>query len=228
MKENRDEALLLFVKYPEAGKVKTRLARALGAELTLRLYRCFVEDLVDRLAPLPHSLRICIDPESRINDFMNWLGDRYPYIVQDGQDLGERMRNAFESIFSEGYSRAVVIGSDSPDLSEAMLTEAFRRLETLDVVIGPSLDGGYYLLGMQNRSFRQDIWSDVPWSTSGVLSKTRDNLRKNGIEPFLLQEWGDVDTFQDLKRLYRKNRNQDFCQSKTIKCLDQHSGILGL
>jgi glycosyltransferase A (GT-A) superfamily protein (DUF2064 family) len=134
------QKILLFVKYPEPGKVKTRLEPFLGSDCAARLYECFVLDLLETLKGTGFALRIVYDPPEKREEIALLFGEHYDYRPQEGADLGERMKNAFLSCFAEGVTAAVLLGSDLPDLSAIVLEEAFSALEDSDGVLGrPSM-----------------------------------------------------------------------------------------
>lgn len=191
--------LLIFVKYPEPGKVKTRLAKNIGLESAAALYREMAETIIYDLSKLTDYAKIIFfDPPERKEDVMRWLKfNGLSFIPQGGNSLGEKMSNAFRHAFSRGADRAVVIGTDCPQISTQTILEAFEKLKTSEVVIGPSYDGGYYLLGL--RRFIQEVFKDIDWGTNRVLDQTIKRLRDNGINPECLETLRDVDTIEDLR-----------------------------
>jgi rSAM/selenodomain-associated transferase 1 len=190
--------LLIFVKYPEPGKVKTRLATSIGLENAAILYRNMAEDIVYDLSKLTDYAKIIFfDPPERINDVVRWLKfDGLSFIAQDGNSLGEKMSNAFSHAFSLGADKAVVIGTDCPQITKQTIVKAFEKLETSEAVIGPSHDGGYYLLGL--RRLIPELFYDIDWSTNLVFNQTMKRLRHNGIKFDCLEVLRDVDTVEDL------------------------------
>jgi len=198
------DTVLVFVRAPVAGRVKTRLAARIGAEAALRVYRRLAEHAVAEARALGSgaSVRIHFTPADGGDAVRAWLGGGGEYLPQAGGDLGERMRQAFEAAFAAGFRRAVIIGSDLPDLSPAMLRDAFARLETSDAVLGPARDGGYYLLGM--REMIGGIFDGVPWSTPRVLDATLARLRAAGASVALLEPLADVDEAADLPPGWRE------------------------
>ena len=144
---NKDCCLIMFAKYPEKGKVKSRLSRYWDEDVVARLYFCFIEDLLARLSTGDYLFRIAYHPGEKKSDFVRLFGDTFSYIPQIGEDLGERMHNVFCHCFSEGFRSVVIIGSDSPDLPFRIVRDAFQALDTHGAVIGPAFDGGYYLIG---------------------------------------------------------------------------------
>ena len=150
MIKDKDCCILLFIKYPEKGKVKQRLSRDLNEEIVQGLYKCFVHDTLSTLHKIKAQLVICFFPADAQEKFQQWLGSTLLFLSQTGIDLGERMKNSFLSAFSKGFRRVILMGSDSPDIPIEFLQKAFSELETHDIILGPSYDGGYYLIGFQS------------------------------------------------------------------------------
>lgn len=203
--EHPGDAVLVFVRAPEAGRVKTRLAAALGAEAALRVYRRLAEHAVAEARALAPgvTVRVHHTPADAGEAVRAWLGAELDYLPQSADpDLGERMRAAFDAAFAAGFRRVVIIGSDLPELSADVLHHAFASLDAHDVVLGPARDGGYYLLGM--RRMVGDVFAGVPWSTDRVLARTLEILRGMGIEPALLEALADVDEVEDLPPGWRE------------------------
>lgn len=190
--------VLIFVKYPEPGKVKTRLAKNIGSENAALLYRNMAESIIYDLSKLTDYTKIIFfDPPERRNDVMRWLKfNGLSFVAQEGNSLGENMSNAFSHAFSLGAAKAVVIGTDCPQITTQTIVKAFANLETSEVVIGPSYDGGYYLLGL--RRLIPELFYDIDWSTNLVFDQTMKRLRHNGIKSECLEMLRDVDTVEDL------------------------------
>ena len=211
------ESLILFAKPPLAGRVKTRLGQSLGREGAARLYNCFLRDAAETvrafsLARPGVSLvsEWALEQDESLDEFplADWLPGAYLHRAQTGADLGARMAAALGRCLVAGR-RALLIGTDFPDLPHEVLHEAFEKLESEDaprVTLGPAADGGYYLIGM-NRFF-PEIFIDIPWSTNEVLSRTMERAGALGIGTSLLPEWRDVDDEDDLEALKsRLSRN---------------------
>lgn len=204
------ESLILFAKPPRPGRVKTRLVPALGEEGAARLYACFLRDAADAARTLgrarPGAALVCewaLEPGESLGQFplSDWLPGRFLHRAQTGANLGERMAAALGRCLVSGR-RAVLIGTDFPDLPGGVLAGAFDRLESADApaaALGPATDGGYYLIGM-NR-FRPEIFRDIPWSTGAVLSRTKRRARALGLSAALLPEWRDTDDARDIQAL---------------------------
>jgi len=187
------DCILFYVKYPEQGKVKSRLARAVGGDVSMRLYRAFVADLVRLLVQVARSgvhVRACFSPASKKKPVREWLGGHgaFSFSPQQGEGLGERLKASFADAFEE-YDRVVVIGSDSPDLPVSFVQDALKALTSHDVVIGPASDGGYYLIGFSREGFDPSVFDDIDWSTERVFEQTKARLRGR---VHALPVWHDV------------------------------------
>ncbi len=217
--------VLLFIKVPIKGHVKSRIAADLGEETALDLYTSFVLDIIDTLEDTGYPLRIFFYPHDGADALTPLLGRHRSPMPQEGKDLGERMENAFRQIFSEGYSRAILIGSDIPDLSPAVIRDALESLKTNDAVIGPAADGGYYLIGFQKGSLFSQIFHNREWSTKHVFHETVALLQNTSLRIHVASEWNDVDTVADLKALALRNRDSAFDRSRTMTYLKQKNII---
>ena len=182
--------LIIFIKNPVKGKVKTRLAATIGDEKALEVYL----KLIDFTLNLAKSLNVEVNLF-----FSDEIISEYPFSkkhLQCGNDLGEKMKNAFETCFSEGGKNVVIIGTDCAELTKEIILDSFSKMEKDSVVIGPALDGGYYLLGMNQ--FYSEIFDGIEWSTSSVFNETKRIIDKNNISLALLPILRDIDTEEDL------------------------------
>lgn len=186
--------LLIFTRNPELGKAKTRLAKTIGDKAALTIYKHLLNHTKKVTENLPCHKAVYYSVKVRENDI--WEPNMYQKHQQFGVDLGKRMQNAFQNSFYEGYKKVIIIGSDLIDLSEKIIEEAFIKLETNDVVIGPAEDGGYYLLGMKN--LQPDIFENKDWGTSSVRKDTLLDLKNK--KTHLLEELNDIDVYEDLKK----------------------------
>ena len=186
--------LLIFVKNPAAGEVKTRLAATLGDKKALQIYLQLLERTREITQALTYTKTVYYTPEIVEKDIFEIK--HFQKALQSEGDLGQRMQNAFEAAFSQGYEKVCIIGSDCYELDTNILEEAFAQLEKEDVVIGPAKDGGYYLLGM--RKMHAPFFQNKKWSTSSVLSDTLNDLKKTNLSFSLLPELTDVDEEKDL------------------------------
>lgn len=192
------DGLIAFAKAPRPGRVKTRLARVIGEEEAARLYRAFLEDSLSAYAGLDVGLRLYVVPP--VSGFPRELVPAGASLhEQVGDGLGPRMQRAFEETFEAGHRRAVIVGTDHPSLSPAHLRQAYEGLRREGrVVIGPSRDGGYYLLGMR-RTYPELFGGS--YSHSGVLRQALERIVRTGALPVILPAWYDVDRPDELARL---------------------------
>ena len=200
----KDACVLFYVKYPEEGQVKTRIAGTLGDERAAELYRHLVADMLGVLAGVDAPLFLCYIPAGAKKRLARWLGQGYRYVPQRGGDLGERMSNSFMYAFSRGYGRAVLIGSDIPELSVPIVRRALEALTANDAVLGPATDGGYYLIGFRREGFRPEVFAGMQWGSDRVLADTLKVLQHSGTSCALFPALDDVDTMEDLMRYYQR------------------------
>ena len=188
MEQLAKNALIIFIKNPEKGKVKTRLAKEVGADKALAIYR----------ALLAHTRKIALAvPTQRflfyseyIDEKDGWSDKDFIKLLQIDANLGAKMANAFQQVLAQ-YKKAVIIGSDCASLTPEIVQKAFDKLETFPFVIGPAMDGGYYLLGM--KKFRPEIFEQIEWSTASVLSSTIQRIESLEKKYYLLPELSDID-----------------------------------
>jgi rSAM/selenodomain-associated transferase 1 len=190
--------VIIFLKYPEPGQVKTRLAAEIqtgepGQRAAARLARHFAEQTLAAARSLGLPVDIAFAPAERHADFLAWLGPEHHLAPQSGTDLGQRMRNAFEDAFARGAERVVLVGTDAPDRPKDFFAEALDRLNEHDMVLGPALDGGYHLIAMQRDCFVPEVFAGIEWSTRRVLAQTLDALRAAGRTAHVLPPWRDID-----------------------------------
>lgn len=221
MNSLNDSCVLFFIKYPIKGQVKTRLSAELGTDIVVELYGQFILDTLSTLQQLNVPFRICYHPDSAKEKLIEWLGGQYSYMAQTGANLGQRMKNAFAKTFNDDFSRAVIIGSDIPDLPADFLIQALHALESHNAVIGPSRDGGYYLIGFPQSHFLQEAFENITWGGDTVFRQTVEILNRHLRSVYILPQWYDVDTLADLNGLLARNRNTNFNRSKTFAYLLQ-------
>lgn len=209
-----ENALILFLKYPKAGEVKTRLAAVLGDALTYQLYKCFLADVATMTHHVNAQILIAyLGPANAV--FADFPG--VPCIGQRGCDIGERMFNALDDVLAEGFERVALIGSDAPDLPASMINDAFEILRSVDVVLGPSTDGGYYLAACNRGRLCQSMFSAMPWSTANVFPETISRIKEAGLKVALLDKRTDIDNIDGLKNFYKKNKDRP---SKVVQYLN--------
>ena len=220
-KDNKEALLLFFMKYPEPGEVKTRLAESIGPDKAAQLYRSFILDILTKLESTQLPFAICFYPEQKKELLMEWLGEGYQYFPQKGADIGERMAAAFLEAFAGGHMRVVLLGSDFPDLPQAFLEESLGALNTHDAVIGPAMDGGYYLVGFRREMFIQQAFEGMDWSTEGVFRQTLSILKAHQRRVYVLPVWNDIDTIEDLRQFMERSEDSGIAASKTMSFLSK-------
>jgi len=188
----------VFARRPEPGRVKTRLTPALPPEMGLELYCGMLEDVLEAAARSSADRRYLYwdEPGGRM-ELSIPPGFRETH--QAGSDLGERLERAFEELLPSSADRAIVVGTDCPELDVALLDRGFGSLGSAELVLGPARDGGYYLVGLTRRA--PAIFRGISWSTDRVLEQTLDRAREAGLSSTLLPRLPDLDTPEDLARL---------------------------
>jgi rSAM/selenodomain-associated transferase 1 len=194
------QVLIVFLKYPEPGRVKTRLARDIGRRNASLIYSEIAQSVIGKVSKSnEYKTIIFFDPPEKEEDVRRWLKNtNLTLLPQEGNLLGERMLNAFERAFSLGATSTVIIGTDCMEVSDKTVLEAFRALREVDAVLGPARDGGYYLLGL-NRPFPW-VFKGIEWSKNLVLSQTIKKLEEKKQRFKLLETLTDVDTIRDLSK----------------------------
>ena len=198
MEKIKDNAVILFARDPILGQVKTRLRPSFDDETILKLYICFVEDSLEKIQQVDNvKCFVGISPDNHSGFFEGIESLGMNLFTQRGKDLGDKMRQAFVDRFSEGYKKVVIIGSDSPSLPVSYINKALASEK--DLVLGPSTDGGYYLIAMSGTL--SEVFSGVAWGTENVLDETLKKIKGTSISFELLPIWYDVDSPDDLKFL---------------------------
>lgn len=196
-------AVILFLRVPEKGKVKTRLARGLGDDFALSVYKGFVLDILDVLSEC-RDLFLFYWPSDREKLLHEWLGKQYEFLPQTTGDIGQKMSDAFSAVFSLGYDNALLLGTDIPEFDRGVLCKAFDALESCDCVIGPSTDGGYYLIGFSKQGFSENFFNGIDWSTHKVLDQTISCVERESVGFALLDELEDIDFIENFDRLLKR------------------------
>jgi rSAM/selenodomain-associated transferase 1 len=202
-------ALVIFAKAPIPGEVKTRLCPPLTPDEAATLHGSFVLDMLERTKlavaklQLPFHRYLACAPSSELV-FFKIMEERQGVRLLDqvGEDLGQRMHRTFVDLFARGYKQVLIVGTDIPTLPLSVYQEAFAMLGRSDVVLGPALDGGYYLIGLNQPA--EKLFAGVPWSTDQVLAVTQQQAKKLGLSVGLTTAWRDVDTIADLQLLIRE------------------------
>ena len=188
-------ALIIFVRHPEPGKVKTRLAKVIGDKKALLVYQLLLQHTKQITSPL--SVQKFVYYADTIEEYDLWNEPGFIKRRQSGSNLGERMATAFKDLFNQGFNKVLIIGSDCYQLKSAMIEEAFNLLDSHVTVIGPTFDGGYYLLGMTH--FIHELFQDKAWSTDQVCEQTIADLDKLALSFVSLEQLYDVDEASDLE-----------------------------
>lgn len=189
------KALIIFTRNPEIGKVKTRLAKTVGDKIALEIYKFLLHHTEEITRNLKIDKYIFYSENIHKNDL--WNSEIFRKKLQKGEDLGQRMQESFSELFTMGYEKIIIIGSDIIDLTQKDIEHAFERLEINSFVIGPAMDGGYYLLGM--KKLKKELFQNKNWSTDSVLQDSLQDIREESY--YLLPEKNDIDTYEDLKDL---------------------------
>jgi len=196
-------ALIIFTKNPELGKCKTRLAKTIGNKAALEVYKHLLQHTLKITEQIQADKFVFYSESIHKNDI--WNDTIFRKKIQQGNDLGEKMKHAFKELFQSGYEKIVIIGSDLFDLEVNHINKAFDALNTTDCVLGPAQDGGYYLLGLTEMfSF---IFENKSWSTSRLWTETLNDLKENSVVFTTLETLNDIDTFDDLmaSKSYQSN-----------------------
>jgi len=193
-------ALLIFMRTPQPGKVKTRLARSLGTEKAAEFYRLCTDTTIGEIKQLSRVVERYIFFAEPVDKYemrhLDGLG--FKVAVQEGESLGQRLCNAFGRVLEKGAQKVVIVASDVPDLSAKIIKEAISGLDNSDVVIGPCYDGGYYLIGM--KELHEELFDSISWGTERVYQQTLDAAKKKGLTVSQLPILIDIDTEADLRQ----------------------------
>ncbi len=191
----KNTTIIIFVKNPDSVPVKTRLAKSTGKEFAVKIYKKFIVDTINAVKEVnsPHFIFSYPDKFNEIS------------IMQEGKDLGERMYNAFKFAFNKNFKKAIIIGSDIPHIKPDTLIEASNKLDFHDYVIGPAIDGGYYLIGIKKENLKKEVFENINWSTSEVLNQTLKKLKNF----YLLEENYDIDSLSDLNKFFNEYKNSN-------------------
>ena len=195
-------ALMIFTRYPEPGKTKTRLIPALGAERAAQLQKKMTENTLKQVKQLSQQLTVAVEIHfsgAKEAQMRTWLGEDNIYCEQVAGDLGARLLYSFQQAFVNGNNRVVAIGIDCPRLDTKTLLQAFNALEKSAIAIGPALDGGYYLIGLNQMV--PELFQNIPWGSSDVLAKTLKIAQNMNLSLSQLPLLNDIDLPQDLETL---------------------------
>lgn len=191
-------AIVIMAKHPQGGDVKTRLSPALSKSERIALYTRLLDGTVARLRNVRGAETFIAYTPAGTEDYFR---ERYSVscFEQEGEDLGQRLSSALEQLLTKGYMSAVAVGSDIPGLDSRIALNAIDSMKKADIAIGPSTDGGFYLIGIKEP--RPELFKDIPWSTAEVLKLTLGKASRMGLKVEILEILDDVDTPEDLRRL---------------------------
>ena len=210
--------LIVFVRAPVPGQVKTRLAPALTPKRIAALYRAFVMDVLETAGRLGHPITVAYCPPEAQMQIRGWLGGAYRYRPQAGADLGQRMASALGEAFAAGHRWALLLGTDLPDLPAAHLEQASREVDRMGAVLGPAGDGGYGLIGFRADRFTPQVFEKIAWGRATVLDQTLKAFRTAAVPVHQLAPWPDVDTPADLSCLHRRLKAHPASAPHTRAC----------
>jgi len=213
------QQLGVFAKYWEPGKVKTRLAATIGNQRASSIYRSFVETLLKRLSRVGQRRVLAVAPPERMKDFSVVAGEAWSVEPQARGDLGTRMKHYFDTGFERSARCVVLMGSDSPDIPLAYVEQAFEMLEKFPVVLGPTSDGGYYLIAARDAT--PPVFDHIAWSTPSVWTDTIEQLDQAGLSYGQLPQWYDVDDLESLARMVENLRTMNQLDSELVKLKDR-------
>jgi rSAM/selenodomain-associated transferase 1 len=188
------ERLIVFVKAPRIGEVKTRIAKTAGAARACEIYRKLVGKVLENMKAL-RAVQLRFAPDDAATGISSWQREGWTVAPQGDGDLGVRLVRAFESAFAEGAERVVIIGSDSPEAKSSDVRAAWKELKSHDVVIGPAIDGGYWFIGL--RAPQPELFREIAWSSDQVLGQTLARAKSLGLRIQLGRILSDIDTEED-------------------------------
>ncbi len=213
LSQKQNSAVIIFAKYPEPGRVKTRLASETDDYFASQFYKICAEHIFQEIHKVKIQGFLFLPISDDVNLVEHWAGKDFIYKQQIGKSLGDKMGNAFNEIFNSGFHNIIVIGTDVPDITTEVIESAFYHLKSTDVVISPSDDGGYSLLGMNKKI--PLLFENIQWSTDKVLPDTILKMEKHNIDFTMLPALQDIDTLDDLKT-YLQNKNS-VCENPSVK-----------
>ena len=202
--KSKGQRLIVFLKSPRVGFVKTRLGKSLGNEAALKIYCQLVEQLLERLSEL-ESVELRVAPDDALEECRQWFRPGWDLTPQGEGGLGERLSRAVKNAFDAGFRRVMVIGGDCPDVGLSQIDAALAALDHNSVVLGPARDGGYWLLG--SSQYWPCLFEGIDWSTEQVLAQTLERVNQLNLSVSLLEELEDIDDIESWQR-YQNRRSQ--------------------
>ncbi|MGI8641975.1 MAG: TIGR04282 family arsenosugar biosynthesis glycosyltransferase [Pyrinomonadaceae bacterium] len=209
--------IVIMAKVPRAGNVKTRLQPFLSPEQCAELSEAFLEDTINKARKVCDKVIIAFSPIREREYFDKFAAKNLILVEQTGENLGEKMFNAFDFAFKRDSDSVVMIGTDSPTFPVEFIEQAFNYLEKADVVLGKTKDGGFYLIGLQ--ALRKNVFENVEWSSTETFAQTVRNIKEINLIHSLLPLWFDVDFPADLKRLRKELMKNSHLAPKTFEWL---------
>jgi rSAM/selenodomain-associated transferase 1 len=221
-----DNLLILFIKYPEPGRVKTRLGSKIGYEQAALLYEQLVKQQILDLNCECYDLACYVDDNHTIDQYQSKFGSDLNFFIQKGRNLGERMAQAIEQSFKRQYKSVILMGSDIPLVKKSDLNIFFKHLLTFQMVIGPARDGGYYMIGFQRGIPILPLFQNIAWSTPDVFEITLTRASELNVK--IGKTWFDIDTLEDLN-LYRHllKNGKGFAKTHPVWSINAPPGVLG-
>jgi rSAM/selenodomain-associated transferase 1 len=207
------KALVIMTRIPIPNKTKTRLMTILSPEECAEIHRAFLRDIVETGSKVEDiDLYLFYGDEGPLEVIEDIVREGMTTLPQRGKDLGEKMRNIFAELFERGYERVVLMGADIPEVGRGDLERAFNELEFKDLVFGPTLDGGYYLVGMNN--LHEMVFDPgIKWGTPQVFQETLEVIKRSGVEVGLIRSHEDIDTKEDLKEFWNRIEKGNSCEN---------------
>jgi rSAM/selenodomain-associated transferase 1 len=195
--------VVVFLKLPTPGRVKTRLAASIGDDEAAMIYTELVRRTFAALPTEGSTIWLYAEPAARLNQVESWIDSLGTYswrarariVPQPDGDLGDRLTAVFRQAFAESYRHVIAVGTDCPLVTTGHFHDAFERLETTDAVIGPAMDGGYYLIGLRRET--PELFFQIPWSSPSVFEATRSAAASAGLTTSILEPLRDVDSIHD-------------------------------
>ena len=201
--------IIYFTKYPRIGKVKTRLAASIGNNKSFAIYNLLIKENWQVLKNSNAILRIEFTPSHMSEQIKEMFPEAAEYSEQSGKSIGERMAYAFEKAFNGKTEQVILLGSDLVDLLPGDIETAFQQLNEHDAVIGPSLDGGYYLIGFNFNVFQKTFFQKINWDDEDVFQQTINIIHDHGLSLYVLPQRIDIDTIDDIHMFLGENKAEN-------------------
>ena len=214
-----ERAIIIFSRIPIPGKTKTRMMPFLTAEECADIHRCFIKDIYISCKKVMADTLVCYAPEGELQELKMLLDENLEYYEQYGANLGIRMKHAFERAFEMGYKKVLLVGTDVPQLTEEILEKGFKGLDENDIVIHPTVDGGYYLIAMKEA--HDVVWNVKKYGTNTVIEDTLTQVKIAGLHIHTGTVCRDMDTKEDLYNLYQELHNSSDAEN-TKEYLNMH------